>query len=455
MCWRIKTSLLPTRMSFIQLPDDILINVLSFLSPPEILLLRKTCKQLQALTLERTIWSNVYRNSGYFLPPGPTASQTINELERVLLHAYRWDPLWADLAHLQKRNPRPLKSDPSHVRNLVLYQGKYLAVGVLDALILYDLHTGNEIFRHDIPTIPVWLCPQNHPKGGDANCYIPFASTLLAIDDGPAFELRICEIDTLGNATIHALTDIRLNRGSVVGVGYDFFVTSHGLDNISLLHIPSQNRYILNAKTPIRDLTNVIFLPGHVVLILTEYENRVGKKYFELYRLPDFLVMKTGSCLSPTHRETISMHFTEASLFSSDTSLDGRGTVWLVILAGIQLWPLRINLQPDGSMAFYKPEYDAYRFTEPLAVHAYDFHFTVTSTTNGLQGRGISKYATPKLSWLKYDVCWGRNGNVTITMSALENDILPDFLMYDFDAYRGLFCGTSYSETISVLDLVS
>ncbi|KAJ3795399.1 hypothetical protein GGU11DRAFT_792352 [Lentinula aff. detonsa] len=435
----------------IHLPDDILFNVLNLLSPPDILLLRKTCKRLQALTTERTVWTNVYRNPEYFLQPGPSDSQTVPDLERVILHAHRWATVWTDFTTLRKRRPRFSTINLPDIRYLTEYQGQYLAIGTTTSLILYDLHVEKVISRHEISTKPFWLYIHSNTKDNDAAFYIPFARVLR--NDASTLQLCICKVDSLGNPSIDEIAGIQISRNCIAGIGYDFFLAQGESGDISLLYIPSQKLYTISAGTPVQQLTNVIFTPGYVLLIFTEYSNTVERKYLELYPLPDPMVIETGTHILPLHCGTLSMHFSEASFFSTDLSVDGNEIIWLVVLAGPQLWTLRISLQPDGTMDFHKPHYDTHHLPERTLAHAFDLRFTASS--NSSRGRGIARVATPKLSgWLTFDVRRSIDGNVSIARTIVDKDILPSLLMYDFDAYQGLLCGVNDDDEVIVLKLV-
>ncbi|KAJ3986638.1 hypothetical protein F5890DRAFT_1502696 [Lentinula detonsa] len=438
-------------MPLIHLPDDILFNVLNLLSPPDILLLRKTCKRLQALTTERTVWTNVYRNPEYFLQPGPPDSQTVPDLERVILHAHRWATVWTDFNTLRERRPRFSTINLPDTRYLAEYQGQYLAIGTATSLILYDLHVEKIIYRYEISTQPFWLYIHSNTKDNDAAFYIPFARVLR--NDASTLQLCICKVDSSGNASIDEIAGIQISRNCITGIGYDFFLAQGESGDISLLYIPSQKLYTISAGTPVQQLTNVIFTPGYVLLIFTEYSNTVERKYLELYPLPDPMVIEIGTHILPLHCGTLSMHFSEASFFSTDLSVDGNEIIWLVVLAGPQLWTLRISLQPDGTMDFHKPHYDTHHLPERTLAHAFDLRFTASS--NSSRGRGIARVATPKLSgWLTFDVRRSVDGNVSIARTIVDKDILPSLLMYDFDAYQGLLCGVNDDDEVIVLKLV-
>ncbi|PBK61097.1 hypothetical protein ARMSODRAFT_897248 [Armillaria solidipes] len=74
------------------LADDVLIYTISFLSIPDILLLRQTCKRLHALTRLRIVWTNAFKLdivlNDYPFPLDDT------DLEHRTRHAYRLASRW-------------------------------------------------------------------------------------------------------------------------------------------------------------------------------------------------------------------------------------------------------------------------------------------------------------------------------------------------------------------------
>ncbi|KAF8625734.1 hypothetical protein AX15_005217 [Amanita polypyramis BW_CC] len=88
-----------------QLHDDILISILTWLTPLDILAVRKTCKRLLDLTHARIVWTNTcvryVLSVGYPFPNAPLGSLPIAELERSTCHAYRLGRRW------RSKNPRP------------------------------------------------------------------------------------------------------------------------------------------------------------------------------------------------------------------------------------------------------------------------------------------------------------------------------------------------------------
>ncbi|KAJ3770648.1 hypothetical protein FB446DRAFT_790306 [Lentinula raphanica] len=135
----------------------------------------------------------------------------------------------------------------------------------------------------------------------------------------------------------------------------------------------------------------------------------------------------------PTHRGSLFMGFSEAFLFSTGVSVAGDVYIWLVVLAGLQLWSLRITFKPDGNMTFHKPYDDIRHLDERIMERAFGNRDT---------------------KWVKYDVHGGPDGDVSIVRTIIGNDVLPDFGLYDLESYGGLFCGTLGSDEHMVANIV-
>ncbi|KAK0216390.1 hypothetical protein IW262DRAFT_1276639 [Armillaria fumosa] len=78
--------------TFYDLADDVLIYTIAFLSVPDILLLRQTCKRFHALTKLRIVWTNAFKleivSNDYPFPLDDT------DLEHRTRHAYRLASRW-------------------------------------------------------------------------------------------------------------------------------------------------------------------------------------------------------------------------------------------------------------------------------------------------------------------------------------------------------------------------
>ncbi|KDQ61503.1 hypothetical protein JAAARDRAFT_512132 [Jaapia argillacea MUCL 33604] len=117
---------------------DLLLIVLSYLSPRDIISLRRTCRTLRQSTFHRSVWADAYRESTYLRPAGPLKSQSREELEQYLIRAERLDENWTTSA-------RPvLRRSIDHLRitrpfYMSLARGRYLFVGDSKGLRCHDL----------------------------------------------------------------------------------------------------------------------------------------------------------------------------------------------------------------------------------------------------------------------------------------------------------------------------
>ncbi|KAJ7597738.1 hypothetical protein C8J56DRAFT_920820 [Mycena floridula] len=144
----------PTSSPLLKLPLELLVRVQCFLSPTDILVVRKCCKKLHAASLERTLWQHVVVSLclAYATPATayPVQSMSLRDLEYVATCPYRFakalqtelsddnalPPMATRVLSLSARNhPLPLTS--YHL--LCLFGGRML-VTVTDSLIqLWDL----------------------------------------------------------------------------------------------------------------------------------------------------------------------------------------------------------------------------------------------------------------------------------------------------------------------------
>ncbi|THV06452.1 hypothetical protein K435DRAFT_834135 [Dendrothele bispora CBS 962.96] len=91
-------------------------------------------------TLERFLWTSFYRNSFLFLPPGPFSSQSVSDLERILVQAQKVDKNWnqtkPDVPKFKTIRQLSIESVAPAIQ---LLRGRYLLVGLAKSLSLYDL----------------------------------------------------------------------------------------------------------------------------------------------------------------------------------------------------------------------------------------------------------------------------------------------------------------------------
>ncbi|KIK69310.1 hypothetical protein GYMLUDRAFT_644371 [Collybiopsis luxurians FD-317 M1] len=230
-------------MSLLQLPDDILFIILKFSKPHDLFRLRKTCKRLQALTLERTVWRAAYENSRCFLPAGPLHIQTVHNLEKILVRADRWDKIWKQ----DQRIGYTLGCiwsgryglHPNDRQHMELAYSRYLTISGLGNLRVYDLESKCEIFRYQAvgsETLSWFGYSPSAATEGDAasGIFTPFCRNTKLINSRGEVNFYNTKIDVA-------------DMSAILAVGHEFFIFK-GRDastTTSLLHIPSQKVYQL------------------------------------------------------------------------------------------------------------------------------------------------------------------------------------------------------------------
>ncbi|KAJ4483516.1 hypothetical protein J3R30DRAFT_1793445 [Lentinula aciculospora] len=253
------------------LPNDILLDTLIYLEPTDIFSLRKTCRRLQAFTSEREVWTNIYTNCLFFLPPGPLFTQSVPNLERIILRVYRLHAIWVNSSNLGKPSSvfltfrHILSSKIRDAAFLRIYRSRYLVIGGAYGFLIYDLQANCEIFRHKGKPDErlFWL----HSFGfrmvdhDNKDSFILFGKMRKGAQTS---SLAMCKLNPLG----HAFIVDTANMPTFISVGSEFCVLRNGSGH-SLLHISTQKAYPF-ASTAVPSLnTRAIFLPGHVLLSYT------------------------------------------------------------------------------------------------------------------------------------------------------------------------------------------
>ncbi|KAF9061178.1 hypothetical protein BDP27DRAFT_375589 [Rhodocollybia butyracea] len=141
--------------SLIELPDDVLLNMIKFVAPPDIFSVRKTCKRLRAFTLDRHIWTAAYKCSeDKFMPPVVLDSQTVSNLERALLRSYQLNTLWTTpSAKPVCKHVWSIDSAASRgsFDGMAIYQSRYLVGWNLEQIVVFDLQTMQKVFAYNAP----------------------------------------------------------------------------------------------------------------------------------------------------------------------------------------------------------------------------------------------------------------------------------------------------------------
>ncbi|KAF9243100.1 hypothetical protein BU15DRAFT_59973 [Melanogaster broomeanus] len=78
----------------VEFPVEVICHILCFMSPREIVRLRRISKQFRDITYDRAVWKSVYANARFPRPPGPFAYQSTQFLEHTLVQSERLAQTW-------------------------------------------------------------------------------------------------------------------------------------------------------------------------------------------------------------------------------------------------------------------------------------------------------------------------------------------------------------------------
>ncbi|KAF9029080.1 hypothetical protein BDP27DRAFT_1349851 [Rhodocollybia butyracea] len=316
--------------SFVELVDDVLFNVFKFLNPLDIIAARKTCKRLQAITI-----------SNDFLPVVFLSSQTIPELERLLLRAHRLDTLWVHSLPLNQ-----LRQQSWSINCSIKH--------ALGSILQMEFYQGPHGHRADIVEDP------------SSDFIFLFSAIANQLPTDPRTFI-LC-ITCSGMITIVIRPELQFTnlwKAIAITIRNEFALVRHA-QSIELLHLSSHKVYNISSRykevyDDIPDMDTFFIAGGYVLLgfhedtaVPTSSETQLS--YFELYQLPDHTVLPTGSCLQPTHRsrfECPDQWSRLEILLYSDFSLKPNGSIWLIRQYNVfERNKIRITPTLDGGMTF-------------------------------------------------------------------------------------------------------
>ncbi|KAK0189346.1 hypothetical protein F5146DRAFT_981897 [Armillaria mellea] len=127
--------------TFYDLADDVLIYTIAFLSVPDILLLRQTCKRFHALTRLRIVWTNAFKldivSNDYPFPIDDT------DLEHRTRHAYRLASRWLAGSPLTPKSETSFTGSPvSEIKFVPGRQHRWVLTvskGIWSVLTIWDV----------------------------------------------------------------------------------------------------------------------------------------------------------------------------------------------------------------------------------------------------------------------------------------------------------------------------
>ncbi|KAF9070932.1 hypothetical protein BDP27DRAFT_560123 [Rhodocollybia butyracea] len=440
--------------SFLELPDDILFNVIKFLQVPDILAARKTCKRLQAITMSRNVWTTMYKmsrsNNGFVPRVLSLVSQTIPDLERLLWRAHRVDTLWeigASYHCLSKEIWSVEAVLGSFFGNVNIYQSRYLIIQTSPSITIYDIETKHEVFRQETEWNERFDRIQSHVMNEDADFWIPFRAR-----SSSEKTMSILKMNALGIVTVtYDCPVLRQFFDGVLIIGNEFAIVNSAF----IVHLVSQKVYPLSSvdRPELVLSRTVTFVSGGYVLVYSDQPN--GDIQFKLYRLPDHTVVRAGTPVHPTQQGTLkgSVRISTAFLSSDISSSGYSGSIWMFFRPsnfGL-LHSLRIVLQLDGHLLFHLTTSDQCRqMRNTRWTHLAD------GRTRVITQEVISR-AGQAWKWVLYDVSVDSNGDSSIRRSKVDIPVHGFFDVLALDASRGILAVVphpSYSE-ISILDLDS
>ncbi|KAK0443438.1 uncharacterized protein EV420DRAFT_1724005 [Desarmillaria tabescens] len=167
------------------LPDDVMIYIIAFLSVPDILLLRQICKWFNALTRLHIIWTNAYKldiiSNDYPIPVDDT------DLEQRTRHAYQLATRWRADPPLISASETSFTGSPlSEIKNLVGTDD--LGYHARGAQVL-----GVVAKRH---TVQWGEAEHGYRVRGEHRCGVGWRIALLHLDDdGALHEIHSFDID--------------------------------------------------------------------------------------------------------------------------------------------------------------------------------------------------------------------------------------------------------------------
>ncbi|KAK0443445.1 uncharacterized protein EV420DRAFT_1025373 [Desarmillaria tabescens] len=184
------------------LPNDVLIYIIAFLSVPDILLLRQTCKRFNTLTRLHIVWTNAFKldilSNGYPAPIDDT------DLEQRTLHSYRLTSRWLANSPLMPASETSFTGSPvSEIKFIPGRQHKWLLTvskGTRSVLAIWDIvrrHKCSEWSPRGVPFTGVRL---NTDTESEASIAVALdGSQRIALlhldDDGTLREIHSFDID--------------------------------------------------------------------------------------------------------------------------------------------------------------------------------------------------------------------------------------------------------------------
>ncbi|KAF9076344.1 hypothetical protein BDP27DRAFT_1526052 [Rhodocollybia butyracea] len=351
--------LLSPMLLLVELPEDVLFNIVRFLRPGDIFSIRKTCKCLLAITKYRHVWVTAYKScEDDFLPVVDLASQTIDDLQRVLLRYHQLETLWTTpSAKLCRKKFWSIDAAaygivPRDTDVAEVYQGHYLVLRSDQAIHVFDLRTKDEIFRYDAPEDTRLRFLDSELGVGATRIFNNDTDFCLLFCFTYSKTVSLFRISPLGVISVRDCPKLPLS-GKIHWAGTMWAIVS-----------PTQANKDILWWYP-------IFLPGGYVLRWFSSIEQSSPHHFELYHLS---CRTPGKPLLPTHRGHYVCSNWSFRLLCSEISLNDRseltGHIWLLKSLGATPQPVCITLHAGGDMSFSVAPSLSSLYTLDLTAHA-------------------------------------------------------------------------------------
>ncbi|KAK0212367.1 hypothetical protein DFS33DRAFT_21376 [Desarmillaria ectypa] len=440
------------------LPEDVLYNVFSFLSPISILRVRQVSKDLHALTRQKIVWTNAYRTSNSFLPIEPPDDASSFEVEHALLSSIKLDEAWSkpQPEHAGERFLKyaPGRSDNTYVK---LYHGRYLMIGSRSSFSFYDLDAKTEDWGR-----PIFGSGESestysiYRANTDDSAEVSYISA-VAMSRLPQYFIRIWQIDFVGK-TLLQVADVPIGRNmsSFAKITNGWLV--HGANrqqgsnafNAVLFHIPTRRTYEVPVYVPSPGngeerifQIDYIITPQHILLM---YISR-RQTLFEAFPLPNTNDTAPNRVLSGSHSGICPSGFTETTFVSASDQAKCIRLLGSVItgpargMPGVRVFD--VVLEKDGLISFPEKCYNN-------ATSGYNLHLTLSRSG---AVRGICMAPTT-FTLLRVDFGPTVDGDMRLDITELGLK-MDGVIAYDvdFDGFRGRLCLVR-DEGIMILDYI-
>ncbi|PBK86041.1 hypothetical protein ARMGADRAFT_1169269 [Armillaria gallica] len=186
--------------TFYDLADDVLIYIIAFLSVPDILLLRQTCKRFSALTRLHIVWTNAFKLD--VLSNDYPYSLDDTDLEHRTRHAYRLASRWLADSSLTPKSETTFNGSP--VSEIKFVPGRQHKWVLTISKVIWSVLTIWDISRQQ-------KCSEWSPKGAmftgvklnvdpesEAGVVVSLSQRIVLLrldDDGTLHKIRSVETD--------------------------------------------------------------------------------------------------------------------------------------------------------------------------------------------------------------------------------------------------------------------